>query len=53
MKRRISRLRKEFYVCDEHGTDKVMVLKINELIDTVNRQQEEIERLKKGPKSRK
>ena len=40
-KRKIKRLNKEWYVCDEYGhTDKLLVIKINELIGIVNHQQE-------------
>lgn len=40
-KNKIKRLNKEYYVSDEYGhTDKMLVIKINELIGIVNRQQE-------------
>lgn len=40
-RQKIKRLNKEWYVCDEYGhTDKMPVIKINELISVVNRQQE-------------
>ena len=40
-KRKIKRLNKEWYVCDEYGhTDKMLVIKVNELIGTINHQQE-------------
>ena len=46
-KNKIRRLNKEYYVVDEWGhTDKIIVGKVNELIETVNRQQEEIRTLK-------
>ncbi len=36
-KKKIEKLHKEFYVGDAYGhTDKVMVRKVNELIETVN-----------------
>lgn len=36
-KKKIDKLHKEFYVNDSYGhTDKVMVRKVNELVDTVN-----------------
>ena len=42
-KRKIRRLNKEWYVCDEYGhTDKMLVIKVNELIGVVNHQQEVI-----------
>lgn len=46
-KKKIRRLNKEYYVTDEYGhTDKIVVVKVNELIDIINQQQEEIARLK-------
>lgn len=40
-KRKVKRLNKEWYVADEYGhTDKMLVIKINELIGIVNHQQE-------------
>lgn len=40
-KRKVQRLNKEWYVADEYGhTDKMLVIKVNELIGIVNRQQE-------------
>ncbi|RHT38371.1 hypothetical protein DW790_05830 [Firmicutes bacterium AM31-12AC] len=40
-KRKVKRLNKEWYVADEYGhTDKLVVIKVNELIGIVNRQQE-------------
>lgn len=46
-KKKIDRLRKDFYTADEYGrTDAVLVRKINELIGIVNQQQEEIRTLK-------
>lgn len=40
-KRKVKRLNKEWYVSDEYGhTDKLVVIKVNELIGIVNRQQE-------------
>lgn len=40
-KRKVKRLNKEWYVVDEYGhTDKILVIKVNELIGIVNRQQE-------------
>ena len=40
-KKKIKRLNKEWYVTDEYGhTDKMLVIKINELIGIVNHQQE-------------
>lgn len=40
-KRKVKRLNKEWYVADEYGhTDKMLVVKINELIGIVNYQQE-------------
>ena len=42
-KRKVKRLNKEWYVADEYGhTDKMLVVKINELIGSVNYQQEVI-----------
>ena len=42
-KKKIKRLNKEWYVCDEYGhTDKMLVIKVNELIGIVNHQQEVI-----------
>lgn len=39
-KKKIRRLNKEYYVTDEYGhTDKIVVQKINELIDIINYQQ--------------
>lgn len=39
-KKKIKRLSKEWYVTDEYGhTDKMLVIKINELIGIVNYQQ--------------
>lgn len=46
-KKKIRRLSKEYYVSDEYGhTDKNVVGKVNELIEIVNQQQEEIQKLK-------
>ena len=46
-KKKIRRLNKEYYVSDEYGhTDKNVVGKVNELIEIVNQQQEEIQKLK-------
>lgn len=46
-KKKIRRLNKEFYVSDEYGhTDKVLVNKVNELIDIVNKLREENKKLK-------
>lgn len=40
-KRKVKRLNKEWYVTDEYGhTDKMLVIKVNELIGIVNHQQE-------------
>ncbi|RGF28199.1 hypothetical protein DW106_08135 [Ruminococcus sp. AM09-18-1] len=40
-KRKVKRLNKEWYVADEYGhTDKMLVIKVNELIGIVNHQQE-------------
>lgn len=45
-KKKIKRLNKEFYVTDEYGhTDKLLVMKVNELIAIVNQQQETITKL--------
>lgn len=42
-KKKIKRLNKEWYVCDEYGhTDKMLVIKVNELIGIVNHQREVI-----------
>ena len=42
-KRKVKRLNKEWYVADEYGhTDKMLVVKINELIGIVNYQLEVI-----------
>ena len=42
-KKKIKRLNKEWYVADEYGhTDKMLVIKVNELIGIVNHQQEVI-----------
>ena len=39
--RKVKRLNKEWYVADEYGhTDKMLVIKVNELIGIVNHQQE-------------
>lgn len=41
VKRKVKRLNKEWYVADEYGhTDKMLVIKVNELIGIVNHQQE-------------
>lgn len=46
-KKRVKRLNKEYYVTDEYGhTDKLVVQKVNTLIEIVNQQQEEISKLK-------
>ena len=46
-KKKIRRLNKEFYVSDEYGrTDKVLVDKVNELIEIVNQLQEDKRRSK-------
>jgi hypothetical protein len=40
-KRKVKHLNKEWYVADEYGhTDKMLVIKVNELIGIVNHQQE-------------
>lgn len=40
-KRKVKRLNKEWYVADEYGhTDKMLVIKVNELIGIANHQQE-------------
>lgn len=40
-KRKVKRLNKEWYVADEYRhTDKMLVIKVNELIGIVNHQQE-------------
>lgn len=40
-KRKVKCLNKEWYVADEYGhTDKMLVIKVNELIGIVNHQQE-------------
>ena len=40
-KKKIKRLNKEWYVADEYGhTDKLLVIKVNELIGIINNQQE-------------
>lgn len=45
-KKKIKRLNKEWYVCDEYGhTDKMLVIKVNELADEKVRK--EAERIKK------
>lgn len=45
-KKKIKRLNKEWYVTDEYGhTDKMLVIKVNELIGIVNHQQEVIGQL--------
>lgn len=45
-KKKITRLNKEYYVTDEYGhTDKILVQKVNELIDVVNYQREVIREL--------
>lgn len=45
-KKKIKRLNKEWYVTDEYGhTDKMLVIKVNELIGIVNHQQEVIREL--------
>lgn len=39
-KKKIKRLNKEWYVCDEYGhTDKRLVVKVNELIGIVSQEQ--------------
>ena len=46
-KKKIRRLSKEYYVLDAYGhSDKILVGKVNELIEIVNQQQEEIAKLK-------
>lgn len=46
-KKKIRRLSKDYYVSDEYGhTDKHVVIKVNELVEIVNQQQDEIARLK-------
>lgn len=46
-KNKIKRLNKEFYVTDEYGhTDKMLVIKINELISIINHQQQIIDDFK-------
>ena len=45
-KKKIRKLNKEYYVSDEYGhTDKLIVGKVNELIDIINYQQEVIRTL--------
>lgn len=45
-KKKIKRLNKEWYITDEYGhTDKMLVIKVNELIGIVNHQQEVIREL--------
>jgi hypothetical protein len=45
-KKKIKRLNKEWYVTDEYGhTDKMLVIKVNELIGIINHQQEVIGQL--------
>lgn len=45
-KKKIKRLNKEWYVTDEYGhTDKMLVIKVNELIGIMNHQQEVIREL--------
>lgn len=45
-KKKIKRLNKEWYVTDEYGhTDKMLVIKVNEMIGIVNHQQEVIREL--------
>lgn len=40
-KKKIKRLNKEYYVTDEYGhSDKMIVIKVNELIGVINHQQE-------------
>lgn len=40
-KKKIKRLNKEYYVTDEYGhNDKMIVIKVNELIGVINHQQE-------------
>ena len=46
-KKKIRRLNKEYYVVDEYGhSDKVVVEKVNELVDIVNQLLEENRKLK-------
>ena len=46
-KKKIRRLNKEYYVCDECGhSDKVVVDKVNELVEIVNQLLEENRKLK-------
>lgn len=46
-KKKIHRLNKEFYVTDEYGhNDKVVVQKVNELVEVVNQLKRENEELK-------
>lgn len=46
-KKKVRRLSKEYYVSDEYGhTDKHIVVKVNELVEIINQQQDEIARLK-------
>lgn len=45
-KKKVKRLNKEFYVTDEYGhSDKLIAMKVNELIAIVNQQQETIAKL--------
>ena len=47
-KKTIKKLRKPYYVTDEYGhTDENLVGKVNELVDVINRLQDEIIELRK------
>lgn len=47
-KKRINKLRKPYYVADEYGhTDETLVGKANEMIDVINRLQDEVVELRK------
>ena len=53
-KKKIRRLNKEYYVTDEYGhTDKIVVQKINELIDIINYQQRVIQDFERIMRNRK
>ena len=52
-KKTIKKLRRPYYVLDEYGhSDENLVGKVNELIDVINRLQDEIIELRKEGKNR-
>lgn len=46
-KKKINRLNKEYYVSDEYGrTDKMLVQKVNELVEVVNQLRQDNQQMK-------